>query len=152
MDEKTAELLKQAFPKRARHGGTRTQQDGHIFDSNGEVDRYGELRVLLAAGRIRDLEVHPRIELFPEARDHGGRKISAIAYTPDFCYYEILGKQARFVVEEIKAPARYRYSQTPTGRLGKKRVYDGAKEHGYAMRVNLFRRAFPFADFRELRR
>lgn len=36
---------------------------GHSFDSKKEARRYGELKLLMRAGEISDLEVHPRYAL-----------------------------------------------------------------------------------------
>ena len=37
----------------------RTVVDGKLFPSKGEARRYGELKMLQAGGKIRNLEVHP---------------------------------------------------------------------------------------------
>jgi hypothetical protein len=86
---------------RRRYGNEPTAVDGIPFASKAEARRYGELKLLQAAGEIRDLDVHPRFELV-----HGvvldGRKKSALVYVADFAYRT--GDGVR-VVEDVKSPA-----------------------------------------------
>lgn len=70
--------------------------DGHIFDSGLEAKRYGELKLLQAAGEIRNLEVHTKHRLTVAGRPlllrsegyPNGRKAS---WTDDFSYEELRG-------------------------------------------------------------
>jgi hypothetical protein len=61
--------------------------DGITFDSIKESQRYGELKLMEKAGKIRDLEIHPEIELQPSFT-YRGNGIRAIKYEPDFWYVE----------------------------------------------------------------
>ena len=63
--------------------------DGIRFDSKKEAARYGELKLLVAAGKISQLKVQPRYKLqrgclaikYPNGR--------IAAYTADFEYFDI---------------------------------------------------------------
>ena len=59
-----------------------TELDGYRFASKAEAKRYAELVLLLKAGAIRDLEVHPH---YPY--ELNGKKIGR-GYTADFAYIE----------------------------------------------------------------
>ena len=49
---------------RSKYGNQKVALDGHTFDSRAEARRYQELHLLLAAGEITDLVVHPRFALY----------------------------------------------------------------------------------------
>lgn len=69
--------------------------DGYVFDSGLEKVRYLDLKLLLAAGQIRDLEVHPQLYL-----DVNGERVG---YKPDFGYWDVRLDQK--VYEECKGNA-----------------------------------------------
>lgn len=69
--------------------------DGFTFDSGAERDRYCELKLLLRAGEIQSLEVHPKFDLTVN-----GTKIGI--YKPDFRY---LTKTGTPVIEDVKSVA-----------------------------------------------
>jgi hypothetical protein len=48
------------FEPRSKYGAKRVSVDGYGFDSKAEAKRYGILKLMLAAGLISDLQVHPR--------------------------------------------------------------------------------------------
>jgi len=75
------------------------EEDGHRFGSDLEWARYRQLKLLLAAGEITDLRVHPRFELLPRKRDCYGNWHKAVHYTADFQYVE---KTGHVVVEDTK--------------------------------------------------
>ena len=80
-----------------------TEADGYTFDSKREAARYGELKLLVAAGEITQLEVHP-----PFPMEVGGLHIAN--YVADFQYTE----KGRVVVEDVKGV------RTPVYKLKKK--------------------------------
>jgi hypothetical protein len=84
----------------AKYGNRKITVDGLTFDSRAEARRYGELKLLQAAGEIRDLEMHPRFDLVPGVV-LDGRKRPPIRYTADFAYWE----NGERVVEDVKSPA-----------------------------------------------
>lgn len=77
----------------SKYRNTPTTVDGIRFDSKKEAYRYGTLKLLLAAGSIRDLEIHPPYPLVVN-----GVKVGR--YVADFRYTDVgTGKQ---VVEDVK--------------------------------------------------
>jgi hypothetical protein len=77
-----------------KYGAKKTVVDGITFDSMREAARYTELRHLLRAGRIADLQLKVPYQLVVN-----GVKIGR--YTSDFNYVE----DGQEVVEDVKSPA-----------------------------------------------
>lgn len=83
--------------------------DGYKFDSKAEGDRYLELKLMLRAGVIKDLQMQVPFELIP--KQQGER---ACTYKADFVYTDVAtGKQ---VVEDVKSEA----TKTPEYKIKKK--------------------------------
>lgn len=80
--------------------------DDITFDSIKESERYKQLRLLLVAGQITDLEVHPRIPLIVNEKKIG-------YYVGDFRYLDHSGK---VIIEDVKSPV----TKTAVYRLKKK--------------------------------
>ena len=91
--------------RRSKYGAVKTVVDGITFDSKAEARRYGELKLLQAAGVIKDLEMQPRYDI--TIND----KFCAF-YKADFRYLQ----DGAFVVEDVKG------MKTPMYRLKKKLV------------------------------
>ena len=70
--------------------------DGQVFDSVKEFHRWGCLRLLERAGKIKDLKRQVKYELIP--KQEGER---ACTYIADFTYYE----NGKLVVEDCKGYA-----------------------------------------------
>lgn len=77
----------------------KTVIDGITFSSKKEADRYRELKILLLAGYIKDLELQPRFELQPSFKKNG-KTIRKIEYVADFRYYDL--KNDKIVIEDTK--------------------------------------------------
>ena len=78
--------------------------DGIEFDSTTEGDRYRELKVLVRAGLIKDLETQPVFILVKSVKFSGDKKATpAMRYTADFRYYDI--KKGKVIVEDVKSKA-----------------------------------------------
>ena len=75
-----------------KYGNRKTVLDGITFDSQKEAKRYGELKLLEAAGEISHLELQVRYEL--KVKGH-----SICAYIADFIYTT---KDKKVVVEDTK--------------------------------------------------
>ena len=78
--------------------------DGYTFDSKKEGNRYLELTYLLAAGKIKDLELQKQYELqesFVNAET--GKRERPIYYKADFVYFDI--ERDKTVIEDVKSPA-----------------------------------------------
>lgn len=82
---------------RNKYGNRKVEMDGVVFDSVAERNRYVELKLLLAAGAISDLELQPRFELQPSFKREG-KTVRRIEYVADFAYTE----NGQRVVEDVK--------------------------------------------------
>ena len=71
--------------------------DEYIFDSIQESRRYKELKLLLKAGEISDLELQPRF-LLQDSFKKNGRTFRKIEYVADFKYIE----NGKTIVEDVK--------------------------------------------------
>lgn len=71
--------------------------DDYIFDSIQESRRYKELKLLLRAGEISDLELQPRF-LLQESFKKNGKTYRKIEYVADFKYIE----KGKTIVEDVK--------------------------------------------------
>lgn len=82
----------------SKYFNKKTEIDGIIFDSQKEARRYCELRALLKAGKIKNLEIQPKFELIPKFRKNG-ENYRAIMYVADFRYSE----NDIVIVEDVKS-------------------------------------------------
>lgn len=80
-----------------KYKNTKTEVDGILFDSKKEAARYKELKLLEAAGEIKELRRQVRYELIPKCEIEG-IKIRATHYIADFVYEE----SGHTVVEDVK--------------------------------------------------
>lgn len=71
--------------------------DDYIFDSIQESKRYKELKLLLKAGEIQDLELQPHF-LLQESFKKNGKTYRKIEYIADFKYIE----NGKIIVEDVK--------------------------------------------------
>jgi hypothetical protein len=78
--------------KPPKYGNRKTEVDGHLFDSAAEARRYGELKLLLDAGKIERLTLQPRYTLYGS----DGEKVCT--YVADFTYLE----DGAWKVEDVK--------------------------------------------------
>lgn len=78
--------------RQGKYNAHRTEVDGVVFDSKAEANRYLELKLLLQAGEITDLVLHPRFELAVK-----GQKICS--YIADFQYKDQHGQT---ITEDVK--------------------------------------------------
>lgn len=89
----------------SKYGAKRTEVDGIVFASMAEARRYGELKLLERAGKIKDLELQPVYALIVNGVRVGN-------YIGDFRYVE--GETV--VLEDVKGV------KTPVYQLKKKLV------------------------------
>lgn len=100
-----------------KYGAKATVVDGIRFASQKEAKRYGELKLLMRAGHIRELRLQPRYALCPlvieraDARDVNAgipspRRVPVANYVADFEYEEsdrgFRSVTWRLVVEDTK--------------------------------------------------
>ena len=88
-DDKFGKCANESKP--SKYGNKKTEIDGKVFDSQGEGNRYFQLRILQRAGHIKDLKCQVKFEL-----EINGVKICN--YIADFTYLE----DGRYVVEDFK--------------------------------------------------
>lgn len=81
--------------KRPKYRNTKTVVDGVTFQSKREASRYGELKIMERAGRIRGLELQPPYDLVVN-----GTKVAR--YIADFRYVDC--QTGETVVEDVKSP------------------------------------------------
>jgi hypothetical protein len=80
----------------SKYGNTRVEEDGYTFDSKAEHRRYQELKLMVAAGEIEGLFVHPPFDLHVNDVKIG-------RYTADFEYWDVV--TGKLVVEDVKSSA-----------------------------------------------
>ena len=80
-----------------KYRNRKTEVDGILFDSRREAARYGQLQLLIKAGKISDLRLQVKFELAP-AVVIKGRKRPSLKYIADFAYFEA----GRLIVEDVK--------------------------------------------------
>lgn len=81
------------FSRRSKFGAQKTTVDGIEFDSKAEARRYGELRLLERAGKIKNLERQVRYDL-----EVNGERIGF--YKADFRYWDCARNEQ--IVEDVK--------------------------------------------------
>lgn len=85
--------------------------DGITFASKAEMNRYCELKLLIKAHEITDLEFQPKFDLIPKF-EVDGKKYRKISYSADFKYFDIT--KDKIVIEDVKG------FETPVFKLKKK--------------------------------
>lgn len=61
--KRTASAIAERVEKRTKYGNKKCEEDGYMFDSNKERQRYRELRLMERAKLITALRVHPKYPL-----------------------------------------------------------------------------------------
>jgi hypothetical protein len=89
----------------SKYHAVRTTIDNISFASKREARRYEELKILLRAGVITDLQLQPAFPVIVE-------RVTVATYRADFCYRE----RGQVIVEDCKG------FRTPVYRLKKKLV------------------------------
>ena len=122
------------FPFGKKYGNKRQKFDGYSFDSQKELDRYLVLKARLAAGQIKDLEIHPKFVLL-EGFECQGKRYAPVTFNPDFRYFDLeLGKR---VVEDVKARFKYK---TKKLRIHKEKPFVTEQ---YTIKIRFFLRDLP---------
>lgn len=84
--------------QRRKYGNKKPTVDGIKFDSQAEANRYAQLKLLLTAGEITELQLQVPYELQPSFK-HEGKTIRAIKYVADFVYKD---KDGKVHIEDVK--------------------------------------------------
>jgi Protein of unknown function (DUF1064). len=83
-----------------KYRAKKTIIDGITFASKAEARRYFELKILLKAGDIKDLQLQPKFVLQPKYINlETGKTEREIAYIADFQYAD---KSGKVIVEDTK--------------------------------------------------
>lgn len=80
-----------------KYRNKKVQVDMYVFDSIQESRRYKELKLLLKAGKISDLQLQPRF-LLQDSFKKNGKTFRKIEYIADFQYIE----NGKTIVEDVK--------------------------------------------------
>ena len=80
-----------------KYRNKKVQVDMYVFDSIRESQRYKELKLLLKAGKISDLQLQPRF-LLQGSFKKNGKTFRKIEYIADFQYIE----NGKTIVEDVK--------------------------------------------------
>ena len=81
-----AKMAVQEVQKRSKYGNRKVVRDGIKFDSEREAARFGELKVLRAMGKIRDLRLQANFTLVEGYTTIEGKRIKPMVYRADFAY------------------------------------------------------------------
>lgn len=108
----------------SKYRSRKTEVDGHVFDSLKEANRYCELKMLVKAKAISDLQLQPKFILQEGFEHKAWGKQRPITYIADF-YYKENGKP---VVEDVK----------------------GMRTEVYKIKKKLLLHKYPEIDFREV--
>lgn len=81
-----AKMAVQEVKKRNKYGNRKVVRDGIKFDSEREAARFGELKVLRAMGKIRDLRLQANFTLVEGYKTIEGKRIKPMVYRADFTY------------------------------------------------------------------
>lgn len=85
--------------RHSKYNAVKTKIDGITFASKMEAARYGELKLLLKAGKIKDLVLQPTY-ILDEKLEKNERKYRAVVYKADFKYYDV--EKNKEVIEDVK--------------------------------------------------
>ncbi len=80
-----------------KYSNKKIEIDGHKFDSKKEARRYVDLKLLLRAKQIANLELQPTFVL-QDSFKHNDKQIRQITYIADFMYQ----KDCQCIVEDVK--------------------------------------------------
>lgn len=91
------------YRTKSKYGNRKCELNGYTFDSVKERFRYAELKLLLQAGKISDLELQKEFELIPSFIDADGHRQRATYYKADFVYTD--NETGKKVIEDVKSEA-----------------------------------------------
>ena len=86
-----------------KYHARKTTVDGITFDSEKEARRFGELKLLLRAGEIKNLKLQQDFTLQEAYTAPDGERVRAIRYVADFVYED--QETGETVVEDVKSRA-----------------------------------------------
>lgn len=89
-----------------KYHNTKTEIDGHVFDSQKEADYYWQLKMLKQAGEVTAIELQPAFTLSPGYR-RGRKWIRPMVYRADF---RVTYSDGRVVVVDVKGMRTKEYT------------------------------------------
>lgn len=82
---------------KSKYGNNKIIYEGMKFDSQAELRRYKELKLLERAGQIKGLERQVKYVLIPSQKDNDGKIIEReCSYVADFVYLQLVEKHTKF--------------------------------------------------------
>ena len=85
-----SEYRKMKPVKKSKYNNRKIEYRGEIFDSQKELDRWIELKIMEKAGEIKNLKHHVSFELLPPIKILGQPTQRKMTYEADFLYFELL--------------------------------------------------------------
>lgn len=83
-----------------KFGAVKKVVDDVKFDSTKEANRYAQLKLLVRAGKIKDLRLQVRYDLIPKQKFRDGSSMVGTYYLADFVYFDC--DKGCEVVEDVK--------------------------------------------------
>ena len=71
-----------------KFGAVKKVVDDVKFDSTKEANRYAQLKLLVRAGKIKDLRLQVRYDLIPKQKFRDGSSMVGTYYLADFVYFD----------------------------------------------------------------
>lgn len=121
LDKLAGEQKKQ---KRSKYGNRKVVMDGIKFDSEREAARFGELKVLRAMGKIRDLRLQANFTLVEGYTTIEGKRIKPMVYRADFVYERVTEPDCNGTVRWLREVEDAKGAKTKGYLLKKKLMQD----------------------------
>jgi hypothetical protein len=84
---------------RSKYHSIKTAIGGRVFDSKAEANRFAELRLLMRAGEVKNIECQPKF-LLQDSFKKNGKTYRKIEYIADF---KITYADGRIEIEDVKS-------------------------------------------------
>lgn len=119
-----AKMAVQEVQKRSKYGNRKVVRDGIKFDSEREAARFGELKVLQAMGKIRNLRLQANFTLVEGYTTIEGRRIKPMVYRADFVYERATEPDCNGMVHWLREVEDAKGAKTKDYLLKKKLMQD----------------------------
>lgn len=117
-------LVGEQKSKKSKYGNRKVVRDGIKFDSEREAARFGELKVLRAMGKIRDLRLQANFTLVEGYTTIEGERIKPMVYRADFVYERATGPDCNGTVHWLREVEDAKGMKTKDYLLKKKLMQD----------------------------
>lgn len=119
-----------------KYNARKAYLDGYTFDSQAELSRYLELKVMERNGDISDLKVHPVFVLLAPFTYHE-KGVRGITYEADFSYWE-----------HFKTAEDARSHGATALNIEVSEDVKGVETEAFKLKAKLFKHSYPFIYFR----